>query len=261
MKKQREITFTLNPYLVQIFIVILGIAMIVISDYTYSSPWPWWKDWGNKVINSLGCTIVAAGGVSIMLELSTIKSYISQAFHNILFCKFPIEQYQKGELLELKNSIAQYIINTHHKEQDLDTTLYKFEKLLLELSCKDYYLYHKSNIVLEPDSKQQVIHKKATIEYCLINQTSPHCNAEFSWSILAPKGIATEADILNGFKINKLTVCGKTYEPNEYKKFLSINKLQPPTYSLYDYSIKVKLPNYDKDKYSVYNGSVVKTKI
>lgn len=251
MKNKSNITFTLNPYLVQFLIVILGTAMIVISDYNFKSPSDWWVDWGNKVVNSIGCTVLAAGGVSIMLELSTIKNYITQAFRNVLFCKFPIEQYQQKELQELKNSIAKYIINSHHREQNLNETLYKFKRNLLELTCGNYYLYHKSNIVLQPDSKHNIIHKQASIEYCLLNQTSSSCNAKFTWSILAPRDNITKEEILDNFTMKNLTVCGTLYDSKEYQDFLSIEKISPSSYSLYDYTINVTLPKYKKEHYTV----------
>lgn len=74
-KKNNKLFFRIGPIGVCIILVLAGILLVVLSYIDFSRPFSFWTAWGKNTSNSLGTTLVASAVVSLILEISNLKSF------------------------------------------------------------------------------------------------------------------------------------------------------------------------------------------
>ena len=132
----------------EIFMVIIGFVDVVACTLILKLPQSnFWKEhFIFKIIldifNVVGTTILSAGLVSVVLEVSTIKKYVSDALKNVLNTDFPLDSYSDKNLSILNKKIAAKLGKVN--EEFIVDSIYKLEENLIELLDGLYYKYYNT---------------------------------------------------------------------------------------------------------------------
>lgn len=250
-KKNSDIVkFSIGKKIMAFLISLVGLLFIIISDYKFKKPLPWWTIGGSSVCNSIGCTLMSAGIISLMLEISSIQNLIDQSLRNLLTGQMPLNHYTDEELHNLNQAIASKRLSKFLVNNDLNDTIYKYENNLIELSKLNYYEYHKSTTILTPDSSKGIFLKKVTIEYKLIIQEGKSYSGCFKWRIFSPKPNLSTEEIVDEYKLLELMVCEQNYK-TELRNKIQIQSVSKNKYNSYDYIICLQLPEKTCREYTV----------
>lgn len=247
MKKKES--FHLSPKVVLIILTVLGLALIVLSDYKYKSPAGWWEKGGKGVVNSIGCTLISAALISLLLEISTIHSFIENAIKNLFTGEVTLDKYTDTELKKISKSIFYKRANIESTIPIRDT-LFDFEEKLINSISEKYYDYHVNRTILTPISSKQIFKKHVETEYKLILPHKTPYSGVFYWKIFSPKYNMSEDEIKKEFSILELTVCGKKISPENMPP-IQIKNVSKNEYNFYDYVVSIKLPEFKTKEYTV----------
>ena len=124
----------------------------------------------------IGTTLFSAGLVSVIVEISTIRSLVSHAFKNILSGTFELDGLNQNALVKLKYSIAAKLLDDINK--DLANSPYKYEDKLLNSVNEKYYKHHNITYHITPDEKNNCFHIKTKIDYFMVNKNMIDNNFE-----------------------------------------------------------------------------------
>ena len=93
-----------------------------------------------EIVEVIGTTLLSAGLVSVIVEISTIKSLVFNAFRNILSGDLILDGLNKNALMKLKYNIVLKLLDNPKK--DLNNSPYKYENNLLHSVNEKYYEHH-----------------------------------------------------------------------------------------------------------------------
>ena len=129
-KKNKKLFFRLGPIGVCLILVLVGILLVVLSYIDFRNPFSFWTAWGKSTSNSLGTTLVASAVVSLILEISNLKTFFSGILGNILGDEFPLSAYSKENLEAFHKRLVCYLCDEEIKVEQLENSLYSYEKTI-----------------------------------------------------------------------------------------------------------------------------------
>ena len=244
--KNKEVKFHLGAKIICTIFVVLGIMLIAISNIDFKQPFAWWASWGKASSNNAGTTLITAGIISFLVEISTLKNFMRDSLKNILNEDFPFETYSEDKLVRFRNLIAAYLSGNMMGTNDfIKKTIYKYEDKLLELTTKPYYEFHNATYSVHPDELNKRILIKATIDYKIINNFSKPNEIRFKTKTYG----RNENEVEKNFNIKELFINNEEINVEEIRKIEKIEKQDDSNF--YDYKIKINKKLDEKKKENI----------
>lgn len=227
-----NIGFKLNAKAVCVLFFIIGIGLIAISNVTFKNPFSWWTSWGKATANNAGTTLLVAGVISFLLEISTLNNFFQGLFKNILNDNFPFDAYSRENLINFRNSLSAYLAEADINATELSQkTIYSYEDKLLELSKGLYYEYHKAKYTVYPQEQEGKIRIIASLDYKIINRFGEKNEIRFK-----TKAFATSAEeAKKSFNLQKLIINKQKISTNDLVNVEKIEKQEDSNF--YDYKV------------------------
>lgn len=204
--KKTKVTMSLR--VICLIIIALGVALIIIASLEAKGGCWVWNDSLEAVLTSIGTTLVSAGLVSIVLEISDIKDSVSSAINKILQGDFSFKGYKDDKLIEANNKIALTRLRLNETDDDLCDSIYEFYEPKLLQSVKSVcYKYHNAVFKITPMSDAQLFKFEVECNYEIVNKYKLPNEMNFkikSYSI---------SDDKYGFKLDKFKINGLDVAP------------------------------------------------
>lgn len=99
--KKRRISYRIGSIAVIALFELGGICLIALANIPFKNPYIWWEAWGRDTASNAGTTILVAGIISLLIEISTLKTF-SGFYENILNEDFPFSAYSEENLVNFK---------------------------------------------------------------------------------------------------------------------------------------------------------------
>lgn len=232
---RNNIRFKLNAKAICALFFFIGIGLIAISNVTFKNPVSWWASWGKATANNAGTTLLVAGVISFLMEISTINSFFQGLLKNILNDQFPFDAYSKENLINFRNAISAYLSESEMDANELSqNTIYSYEDRLLELSKGLYYKYHTAKYTVYPKEEEEKIRINATLDYEIINRYGEKNEIRFKTKTYAN----SEEDAKKSFKLQKLKINKQNIDTANLVSIEKIEKQEDSNF--YDYKVKIK---------------------
>ncbi len=248
MRKDKKIFFTIGPIGVCILLATVGILLVICSNINFENPYVFWAAWGKSTSNSLGTTLVASAVVSLILEISNLKSFFSGVLGNVLGDDFPLEAYSEENLENFHMRLICHLCNLFYNPkmtvEQLKNSLYLYEKTIRENVTSVYYEYHTTKYFFTPDESNGLFKVRAEITYKLINKYSKPNSIRFRLKTYCLDGKDGKEDYKNNFDLQEFSINDKP-APKDCVKVEDIPKYTNKSY--YDYKIKIE-KKLDKEK-------------
>lgn len=232
-------------------LIIIGLMIYLISYLDYSNV-P-----GLSIINvqfkdvlkNLGMTGISAGLVSIVVEISSIKSVINDAILKVVSGDFPYEKFDLKRLDELHTQISVHRCKGESVSIcDLKNSVYSLENKLLCVSEGVFYEYNKANFVIKHDANKRVFWKRAEFNYYIIDKYGKDPKIKFGLSVIHPTDDMTEQRLHELFRIRKFEIKPDNGEKkdltDEANNYVHISSTEKQLHAMYKYEIEIeyKLP-------------------
>lgn len=217
-----------------VVIGLIGLVATNLFDEEYLKA-HWIANYATKVIEVVASALFSAGLVSVIVEISTIKKLVSDAFTQILTGDFPLDNLNRFTLLRINKRIASLL--TGISEKRIDNTVYRYERYLLDLASGRYYTYHNITYHITPDENNKCFHVKTKVNYKIINNKLEENAFEMRLKLYKTKDEMTYQDYENGINITSVTINGEVVAKTD---ILSIEPIEHKTESTY-YDYKVRL--------------------
>lgn len=234
-EKEEGINFKLGARSICALFFLGGFFLIALSCIEFAKPAAWWEVWGKGTVNNAGTTLIVAGVVSFLMEISTLKNFFRSLLQNILNEDFPFEAYSKENLIKFKKSISAYLSGDDmDKDYLCEKTVYSFENKLLEIASDLYYEYFNADYVVYPKEEEGKIRINATLDYKIVNRFDKQNDIRFKTKTYA----GNEQEAKDSFSLKKLLINKK---PVDTKELVTIEKIEKGLESnFYDYKVKIK---------------------
>lgn len=207
MKKKRlNVTFGIST--LTKFLIIIGLIVYAISylDYSNVPRISIFNVQVKDILKNLGMTGISAGLVSIVVEISSIKSVINDAILKVVSGEFPYEKFDTKRLDELHTQISVHRCTEDVSINSLNDSVYSLEQKLLNVSEDIYYEYNKANFVIEHDPQKKVFKKKAEFNYYIIDKYGKDPKVSFELYVIHPSDAISEQMLSDLFRIKKFEV-------------------------------------------------------
>lgn len=235
MKKERSVNFKLNAKAISFIFFLTGIGLIAISSVEFQKPFSWWESWGKATANNAGTTLLVAGVISFLMEISTLRDFFQGLLKNILNDEFPFDAYSRENLMNFRNSLSAYLSGRDIDAINLSKdTIYRYENKLLELATGLYYEYHNAKYMIYPRESEGKIRINATLDYKIINQFGEKNEIRFKTRTYAND----EEEAKKSFKLQELKINNQLIETKELVYIEKIEKQEESNF--YDYKVKIK---------------------
>ncbi|MFQ9515953.1 MAG: hypothetical protein ACLRZ9_08990 [Eubacterium sp.] len=122
-----------------------------------------------NILEPIVSALFSAGLVSVIVEISTIKNLVSDAFNQILTCNFPLDNFNENTLHSLNQEVASKLIGIPEKK--IENTIYRYENNLIDAVKEKYYEYHNMTYHITPDSKNNCFNIKANMACKIVNKS------------------------------------------------------------------------------------------
>lgn len=232
---EKNINFKLNAKAICALFFIIGIGLIAVSNVPFEDPASWWSSWGKATANNAGTTLLVAGVISFLMEISTINSFFQGLLKNILNDQFPFDAYSKENLVNFRNAISAYLSDRKMDAKELSqNTIYSYEDKLLELSKGLYYEYHTAKYTVYPQEGDGKIRINATLDYKIINRFGEKNEIRFKTKTYAD----SEMEAKNSFRLQKLVINKQSINTDNLVSIEKIEKQEDSNF--YDYKVKIK---------------------
>lgn len=126
-----------------------------------------WQSVLFKILEALFNTLFSAGLVSIVVEISTIKSIVDKALNKIFKGDIPIDSYSNERLEHINNLIAAKRGNV--EPNFISDSIYSVEPQLISILNGLYYEYYNASYVIIPDRQNKIFKKSAILDYEIKN--------------------------------------------------------------------------------------------
>lgn len=185
-------------------------------------------------VNAIGSTLLSAGIVSILVEISTIKGLVSDALDNVLEGDIPLDSYSNSKLEHINNLIAA-------KRGDVDynfikNSIYSIEPKLIGILNGLYYEYYNANYIIIPDQKNGIFKKNVTLDYKIMNLFDMDNKVSHSIALYDIIPNMTEEMRKKKFKVSKFKI-NNTDLSTEVDKYIKIVNVTEQD-SSYQYIVK-----------------------
>lgn len=231
--KGNTISINFNSKTISIIIAVLGLVLLIITsaidikDETGAI-----KVFLFNITESVGLTLLSAGLVSILMEISTVESVVNKAIRNVFSVDVPLDAYSETHLKKLKDVISSHI--SKRTPDELKQSVYKLEPHLLNLTSGLYYEYHNIRCTVIPKDKENVFLKKVTMIYKIVNEHDLENKVKIGISLHDYKSNMTDDERLNSVIIKRFEV-NKTNLINDPDIFKTVEPLNSDDSYEYDY--------------------------
>ena len=82
--KKRKVSYRIGSIAVIVLFELGGICLIALANIPFKNPYIWWEAWGRDTASNAGTTILVAGIISLLIEISTLKNFFQDSMKNIL---------------------------------------------------------------------------------------------------------------------------------------------------------------------------------
>ena len=231
--KEKKVSYRISSRAVIIWFEVIGICLIALSNVSFKNPYTWWESWGRDTASNAGTTMLVAGIISLLIEISTLRNFFQDSMKNILNEDFPFSAYSEENLINFKNLISAHIVGDALNQEELKReSIYSYETDLLQLAKGKYYDYHKAKYTVYPQIETGLIRINASIDYCIINKAGEQNEIRFK-----TKSYALD-NTKESFKLNKLEINGQRIETKGLVKIEEIDKQEESNF--YDYKVKIE---------------------
>ncbi len=253
-EKNSSLNLTMKLSTATTWMVIIGLIIICLSkifqDFKVEG---WFWVLLIDILEPLGTTVLSAGLVSVLVEISTIRNLVAYAFKKILSGNLDLKGLNYKTLDNAKKNIAGNMLNLNNRE--LANTPYKYEEKLLELVNQKYYKHHNITYHITPDENNFCFHVKAKIDYVIVNKSGKDniFDMRFKMFSLNPNNVDNNFKFtlkINDEDVNKSEVL--TVEPIEhtgesiyYNVKIIIKKALEKTENKIKAEINYDVPIYD----------------
>lgn len=236
-RTEEKISFKVGPQLVCFILLIIGVCLVVLSFLEAERAPDWWKLWGKNTVNTLGTTVVASSIVSLILEMSNLKSMFSKVLSNILGDDFPLTAYSNENLEKFHLKLIAHLCTEKINSDQLQSSLYQYEKIIRDATTEIYYQYHNGKYYFTPDEENGVFEVRSEIIYKIINKYGKENFIKHKIRTYSINGGNPEQEFKDNFKIETFTVNGKEIE----RDCIILENIPKTTYikGFYDYKIKI----------------------
>lgn len=204
-KLHSKISMNFNSKAISIIITIFGLILLIItSAIEIGEETATIKLFLFNITSSVGMTLLSAGLVSILMEISTVESVVDKAIRNVFSVDVPLDSYSETHLKKLKDQISSHI--SKRTPDELKKSVYKLEPHLLSLTNGLYYEYHNIRCTVIPKDKENVFLKKVTMMYKIVNEHDLDNKVKIGISLYDYKPNMTEDERLKSVTIKKFEV-------------------------------------------------------
>lgn len=216
--------------------VISGIIGIIISQFVS-------KKYGQIPLVSTICKIAdiglsalfSAGLVSVIVEISTIKNLVADAFSKILGGNFPLDGLDERTLKKIRRNVISNL--TKVPEDDLKNTVYRYEDNLVKLINSKYYDEHKITYHITPDEKNNCFHVKTSFQVKIINKMMVDNSFDIHLKLYKLQKELTLDDCMEKLKIEKFSINGNDVNTKDCIHFEPV--LHNTESTFYDYKVTI----------------------
>lgn len=253
MKKNFEIWVEKIPiWLVISSMFVLGALLYIASQGTYKTFDRWTYSLITKnLLEIFGTTMISASLVSCVIEISSLKHLLQNAYKGMLDLNFPLDGYSLKQLESLNKRIAICRLNEKVTEKEITNSVYEYEQNLLDLLDEPYFEYHNQNTVLTPITSKHVFKKKISTNYKLVNKQQQNFPLTFTLDIYSMfkdiNNINLQEELNMSVKLDDIPL-----KKDVINKHLSLQNIKEEYKDSYDYKIKFDYPLGEKKEYRVF---------
>ncbi|MBQ8188510.1 MAG: hypothetical protein IJZ44_01900 [Lachnospiraceae bacterium] len=189
-----------------------------------------------QCVETIASALFSAGLVSVIVEISTIKNLVSDAFVKILEGEFPVDGLSKETLHKIDKRVAATITNM--PEGKIDDTVYRYERHLLELVSSKYYAYHNFTYHIIPDEKNNCFLVKVKINYKMVNENMMDNTFDLRMKLYNLQENMTVEECVDLLDVKEVVINNK---PVELDNIISAEPVRHETESSTYYDYKVRL--------------------
>lgn len=225
--------------LVTFLLIIIGLGLSIIANIDPNKDNVkniWFAEHLIKWSKNLYGLFLSSGIVSVIVEVSSIKTVVEKGMMNLIEGDFPMKNFSKETIKKFHLLSAKYITEKPNKfPKDIKKSVYSIEDKLIDLLNGPYYEEHKLNYIV--DNYNDNYFKKVVIrKFTLINGKREDLNFKL-WMGYKSENL-NEDIIRNNVKISKLKINNSDYskstddiihiikssdESNEYQYEVSFN--------------------------------------
>lgn len=236
-RNQEEYSATIKVTTITKAMIICGIAGLTIS-YFISTEYlksHYILSCVIKIVEVISSSLFSAGLVSVIVEISTIKNLVSDAFNKILTCNFPLDNFNNNSLSSLNKEVASKLTGITTKK--LGNTIYRYENKLIQMVNEKYYEYHNMTYHINPDENNKCFKIKMKIECKIVNPRLVDNVFLLGMKLYKPCDSLTMEQCLDELNITKFEINKKNIQVEE--NMVNIEEITHETESkYYDYKIK-----------------------
>lgn len=236
-----EYNATINVSTITKWMIGIGLSLLIIVnlvDANFINQY-WWLVALLKVLETIGGALFSAGLVSVIVEISTIRNLVSDAFNRLLKDDFPIDNWDRERLKAIKKKIDARLVGI--SEERLGNSVYRYEENLEELASSKYYEYHNNTYHITPDSEHDCIHIKMKIDLRLVNRTTEDNVFRLKYKLYKVKENLSLEEFKAGIKFPKLKINDKDVDiTDDIIKVVPVDHKAESKY--YDYKVIIEKP-------------------
>lgn len=234
-KSNNKITIETSIVFWILLFIISGLVLIIISSVKFENDI--WNDVISNILNAIGTTLLSSGCVSLILEISSMKSMVQTAFSDILECNLPLEAYSNDKLKKLNLSIAAKRLGI---DEDLvGKTIYNMEPRLLEYATGLYYEYYTATYSIKPCESEGVFRKTVSLKYEIVNKHKQPNNIEHFVLLYNVHDGMTNEERKEKFRVTKFKI-NTTDLSNEVENYIDYRNVEKRKHATYNYMAIIK---------------------
>lgn len=228
-----KIKVSFSVYIFSVILVLAGLMLYFVPKFNNDTHI--WDEFFENICGNIGMTLFSAGLISLILEVSTIKSVVNAALKDILNCSVPLDAYSDEKLCELNNRIAATRLSVD--EKFIKKSVYKMQENLLQISNGLFYEYHNVKCYITPDEANNVFHKKVIMTYKIINKFNNNNVIQHDFSLFDTEPQMSDERRKEKFRVNTFRV-NQTDLMHEVENCISITPIPKKENSVYQYEVK-----------------------
>ena len=193
-----------------------------------------WNQFINPFFNTIGMTLLSAGFVSVVVELSTIQNVIDKAIANIMNAEFPINHFSDEKLNYINKRVAAARCKTDL--EFIQNSIYELEPYMIESIRGLYYNYHNMKQIINPDEANGCFIKEMKYTYEVINRFELENRVRHTFKLYNLKPNMTKDELMQEFKVSEFKI-NSTDLIDEAEKYFTFEELGKNSGEGYDYLV------------------------
>ncbi len=216
--EKREVTINIRASTFAILVLIGGLVLYYFSEVVGN--WKW-AEAGGELVRIFATTLISTGALSIILEISSIKSCVEEAIKNLLSGNFPLNSCSKSTINRLFERVCCAKGDIPISINDLSKSIYCLEPHLYNLINKIYFLEHCVKTYITPTEDK--LHKKVIYKAKIINPYKSVNKLQLEWSLANEDKIFLVENRQTAVSITKMRINGIDIT-NKVNECMSVSK-------------------------------------